>query len=176
MLRAHSHVADLIALSRSRRSGGLTRRGPAALGQRGSGKVWIHGFATLGTPGLASQAVSDRLPLGRAELFGATAGGIRVDDPASDLAVAAALVSAATGVAPPADAAFVGEVSLTGAVRAASGFAQRIGAARAVGLSTVFAAPGARSAPNVHVVPVRHIAEAFLWAGSGAPRSARRSA
>ena len=45
---------------------------------------------------------SAAVPLGRAELFGAVAGGIRVDDPASDLAVAAALVSAAAGVAPPA--------------------------------------------------------------------------
>ena len=50
-------------------------------------------------------AVLDRvagLPLGRAELFGATSGGVRIDDPACDLAVAAALASAATGVAPPA--------------------------------------------------------------------------
>ena len=50
-------------------------------------------------------AVLDRgagVPLGRCELFGASSGGVRLDDPACDLAIAAALASAATGVAPPA--------------------------------------------------------------------------
>ena len=51
---------------------------------------------------------------GRCELFGASSGGVRLDDPACDLAIAAALASAATGVAPPAGSAFVGEVALTG--------------------------------------------------------------
>ena len=49
-------------------------------------------------------AVVDRaggVALGRAELFGASSGGVRLDDPACDLAIAAALASAATGVAPP---------------------------------------------------------------------------
>ncbi|MGH2765123.1 MAG: AAA family ATPase, partial [Actinomycetota bacterium] len=65
-------------------------------------------------------AVVDRatgLRLTRSELYGATAGGLRVDDPGADLAVAAALASAATGVPPPPRSAFAGEVSLTGAVR-----------------------------------------------------------
>ena len=38
--------------------------------------------------------------LGRAELFGASSGGMRVDDPAADLAVAAALASAVSGIPP----------------------------------------------------------------------------
>src|SRR3954471_14788891 len=57
-----------------------------------------------------------QLGLGRSELYGASAGGLRVDDPACDLAVAAALASSATGAAPPAGSAFVGEVTLTGLV------------------------------------------------------------
>ena len=61
--------------------------------------------------------------LGRAELFGASSGGLRVDDPAADLAVAAALASAVSGVPTPEGAAFVGEVSLTGLVRQASAHA-----------------------------------------------------
>lgn len=74
-------------------------------------------------------AVLDRaagLPLARSELFGAAAGGIKVDDPACDLAVAAALASAATGVAPPPETAFVGEVTLTGLVRPAAAMMQRV--------------------------------------------------
>lgn len=69
-------------------------------------------------------AVLDRMvsaPLARAELFGATSGGVGIDDPSCDLAVAAALASAASGVPPPFRSAFVGEVGLTGRVHAGSG-------------------------------------------------------
>src|SRR5262245_9967465 len=68
------------------------------------------------------------LPLGRAELFGAVAGGVRVDDPAADLAIAAALTSAARDVAPPEGSAFVGEVTLTGQIRSVPGLDQRLAA------------------------------------------------
>ena len=111
-------------------------------------------------------AVLDRvagLSLGRSELFGASSGGVRVDDPACDLAVAAALASAATGAPPPRDSAFVGEVSLTGLVRAAPAMAQRFAAARAAGVSTVFAPPGEIAHGGVQVVPVRHVIEALPW-------------
>lgn len=56
-----------------------------------------------------------RLRVVRADLFGAASGGLRLSDPGADLAVAAALASAASGRPPPAGAAFVGELSLTGA-------------------------------------------------------------
>src|SRR5262249_58609960 len=78
------------------------------------------------------------LRLGRSELFGASSGGVRVDDPAADLAVAAALASAATGVTPPDGAAFIGELALTGALRPAPGMHQRLAAARAAGCSVAF--------------------------------------
>ena len=102
--------------------------------------------------------------LGRAELFGASSGGLRVDDPAADLAIAAALASAASGVPPPSGAAFVGEVSLTGRVRPASGMAQRVAAAEAAGCTTVFAASAPEAASGARVVPVRHVSEALTWA------------
>jgi DNA repair protein RadA/Sms len=117
-------------------------------------------------------AVLDRaagVPLGRFELFGASSGGVRLDDPACDLAIAAALASAATGVAPPAGSAFVGEVALTGTVRAAPSMAQRLSAARAAGCSVVYAAEG--SAPDmkgIRVTPIRHVQQALGWAlGTG---------
>jgi DNA repair protein RadA/Sms len=126
-------------------------------------------------------AVLDRvagLPLGRAELFAATAGGVRVDDPACDLAVAASLASAATGVPPPAGAAFVGEVSLTGTVRVAVGLGPRLAAAAAAGCTTVFVAEAPRSVPGgLRIVPVRHVLEALGWALRPVERrSDRRSA
>jgi DNA repair protein RadA/Sms len=102
--------------------------------------------------------------IGRAELFGASSGGMRVDDPAADLAVAAALASAATRIPPPEGSAFVGEVSLTGLVRTAPGMPQRLAAARAAGCRVVFAAPGSAPRGDPHVVPVRSASEALSWA------------
>jgi DNA repair protein RadA/Sms len=109
------------------------------------------------------------LPLGRAELFGATAGGLRVDDPACDLAVAAAVVSAAARVLPPDRSAFAGEVSLTGLVRPAPGLAQRLLAAKAAGCRVVYAPERPSSVPEgLRVVPVRHLSDALGWALSPA--------
>ena len=111
-------------------------------------------------------AVLDRLagvPLARAELFGAISGGMRIDDPSCDLAVAAALASAATGVASPPGCAFVGEIGLTGLVRPALSMAQRLAAARVAGVSTVFA-PVGRSDGGIRVVPVRRVTDALDWA------------
>jgi DNA repair protein RadA/Sms len=113
-------------------------------------------------------AVLDRaagVPLARAELFAATAGGVRVDDPACDLALAAALASAATGVAPPAGTAFVGELALTGAVRPAPGLDQRLAAAAAAGCTTVVAADAPRSAPDgLRIARAAHLRDALGWA------------
>ena len=113
-------------------------------------------------------AVLDRgagLPLGRSELFGASSGGVRLDDPACDLAIAAALASAATGVAPPAGSAFVGEVALTGIVRSAPSMAQRVSAARAAGCSVIYAAAGASGdIDGLRSIPIRHVREALGWA------------
>ena len=103
----------------------------------------------------------------RAELFGAASGGVRLDDPGADLAMAAALASAVSGVPPPSGTAFVGEISLTGAVRSVAGLDQRLAAASAAGMRRVVcsnpAGPRpARSGPEV--VAIRHIRDALTWA------------
>jgi DNA repair protein RadA/Sms len=117
------------------------------------------------------------VPLGRAELFGAVAGGIAVDVPAADLAVAAALASAASGVAPPAGAAFVVEIALTGQVRRAPAMEQRLAAARAAGCSVVFAPKGSlASAAGLRVAPVDHVAGALGWAAPPQATGVRRRA
>jgi len=120
-------------------------------------------------------AVLDRLagvPLARAELYGAVSGGIRIDDPSCDLAVAAALASAATGVAPPRSCAFVGEIGLTGLVRPAPSMGQRLAAARAAGVTAVFA-PAGGSEGGVRVVPVRRVTDALDWAVRSRPAARR---
>ncbi|MEX0755409.1 MAG: AAA family ATPase [Actinomycetota bacterium] len=125
-------------------------------------------------------AVLDRefpIGLGRAELYGASLGGVRIDDPACDLAVAVALASAATGTAPPAGSAFVGEVGLTGQVRPAPGLSQRLAAARAAGCATVYAAGGSEPLEGLRVIPVTRLLDALSWVGSGedSDRGSRRS-
>jgi DNA repair protein RadA/Sms len=113
-------------------------------------------------------AVTDRalhLRLIRSELFGATSGGLRLDDPGVDLAVAAALASASVGRPAPAGCGFVGEVSLTGSVRPVAGMDHRLSAARAAGLSAlVVPAAGpvrGRPPPGLRIVPVAHVREAL---------------
>lgn len=115
-------------------------------------------------------AVLDRggFRLGRAEVFGAVAGGARIDDAASDLAVAAAIASAFTGVPPPTASAFVGEVGLTGVVRPAPAMGARLSAAKSAGIRTVFAPPGPRSVDGVRIVDVRHLLQALEWTGMSA--------
>ncbi len=56
------------------------------------------------------------VPLGQADVFVNVAGGVRIDEPGADLAVAVAIASAARGV-PVRRAACLGEVGLTGRLR-----------------------------------------------------------
>ncbi|MEM6761293.1 MAG: DNA repair protein RadA [Pseudomonadota bacterium] len=51
------------------------------------------------------------------DIYLAVAGGLRIAEPAADLAVAAALISSRAGIALPTDVVFFGEVSLSGRVR-----------------------------------------------------------
>jgi DNA repair protein RadA/Sms len=77
--------------------------------------------------------------LGSADIFVSVAGGVRVDEPGADLAIALALASAAKGVAPTADrplAAF-GELGLTGELRHVGHADRRIAEARKFGLERV---------------------------------------
>jgi DNA repair protein RadA/Sms len=106
------------------------------------------------------------LPLARAELYGAAAGGLRIDDPACDLAVAAALASTASGVPPPPKSAFAGEVSLTGSVRPASNLSARLSAAAAAGIETVFCVGASHSPPGVRIKSVTHLRDALDWGRS----------
>jgi DNA repair protein RadA/Sms len=76
--------------------------------------------------------------LGDCDVYLNVAGGLRIAEPAADLAVAAALVSSRLNAALPPDCAYFGEVSLSGAVRpvghapARMKEAQKLGFSRAV--------------------------------------------
>jgi DNA repair protein RadA/Sms len=77
--------------------------------------------------------------LGSADVFVSVAGGVRVDEPGADLAIALALASAAKGVSPTADkpiAAF-GELGLTGELRHVGHADRRTAEARKFGLGRI---------------------------------------
>lgn len=74
-----------------------------------------------------------RLRLHDKDLFVATVGGMRLSDPASDLAVCLAVASAGHNVLVPTDVAAIGEVTLSGDVRQASTVNQRVAEAFRLG-------------------------------------------
>jgi len=67
------------------------------------------------------------------------AGGMRISEPAADLAVAAALISARQGKAMPPDSVCFGEISLSGALRPISQPDNRLKEAEKLGFSSAFA-------------------------------------
>jgi DNA repair protein RadA/Sms len=73
------------------------------------------------------------------------AGGLRIVEPAADLAVAAALVSSLSGAALPADAVYFGEVSLSGVVRPVAQTAARLKEAQKLGFTRAVIPEAARS-------------------------------
>jgi DNA repair protein RadA/Sms len=73
--------------------------------------------------------------LGDCDVYLNVAGGLRIAEPAADLAVAAALVSSRLNVALPADTVYFGEVSLSGAVRPVGHAAARLREAQKLGFA-----------------------------------------
>jgi DNA repair protein RadA/Sms len=85
--------------------------------------------------------------LGTSDVFVSVAGGVRVDEPGADLAIALALASAAKGIEPATDkplAAF-GELGLTGELRHVAHADRRMAEAAKFGLTAVLR-PGDRAA------------------------------
>ena len=77
-------------------------------------------------------------PFAQNDVFLNLAGGIKVDDPALDLAVVAALMSSLQDVAVPTDTCFAGEVGLSGEVRAVNRIEQRIQEADRLGFRQIY--------------------------------------
>lgn len=78
------------------------------------------------------------LPFATNDVFLNIAGGIRVDDPAIDLAIVSALVSSLEDIAIPTDICFAGEVGLSGEIRAVNRVEQRIQEANRLGFREIY--------------------------------------
>jgi DNA repair protein RadA/Sms len=80
--------------------------------------------------------------LGQADVFVNVAGGVRIDEPGADLAVALAIASAARGVPVREATAAFGEIGLTGRLRAATQAERRLEECEKLGLAGVIAPAG----------------------------------
>jgi DNA repair protein RadA/Sms len=104
--------------------------------------------------------------LGSHDVYLNVAGGLRLTEPAADLAAAAALLSSFAGRPAPEDTVYFGEVSLTGAVRAVGHTDQRLkeaaklGFARAIVPTTV---AGDRMTEGIALNPVTQLDELVAW-------------
>ena len=88
------------------------------------------------------------IPFAGLDVFLNVAGGMRVSEPAADLAVAAALLSAREDVALPADTVVFGEISLSGALRPVSQSENRLKEAEKLGFTTAMLPQGGKAGPG----------------------------
>src|SRR6478735_11489411 len=99
--------------------------------------------------------------LGGHDVYLNVAGGMRIHEPAGDLAAAAALISSLANAPLPADAVFFGEVSLSGAVRPVAQRAARLKEAAKLGFNRAIVPDTARSElaePSLKVTDVGSLA------------------
>lgn len=108
---------------------------------------------------LAVLSVRCKLDLSNYEVYLSIAGGLKITEPAADLAVAAALVSAATDNPLPEAAVFFGEIGLSGEVRKVTQVDARINEATKLGFKNIYCAEhpynkasNANSVPHVRVL------------------------
>jgi DNA repair protein RadA/Sms len=141
---------------------------------------WDSGRLAMLMAVLESRA---RVGLGQNDVYLNVAGGLRVGEPAADLAVAAALVSAATDRPTPPDMVFFGEVGLSGEVRQVAQTDTRLREAAKLGFASATlprrVARGGRapSAPDgLRLSEIGHLADLVApLAAGGKPKPARKA-
>ena len=85
------------------------------------------------------------IPFAGLDVYLNVAGGLRISEPAADLAVAAALLSAREDIALPPETVIFGEISLSGALRPVGQTENRLKEARKLGFSTAIIAAGGKT-------------------------------
>jgi DNA repair protein RadA/Sms len=104
------------------------------------------------------------LDFSQLDVFLNVVGGIRMQEPAGDLAVAAALASSVYDRALPGDALFLGEVGLGGEIRPISQADRRLAEAERLGMSAAFLSERSiprRGTRNTRAIGVKTVGELF---------------
>lgn len=113
------------------------------------------------------------LRLGQHDVYLNVAGGLRVNEPAADLAVAAALVSSLTGAILPSESVYFGEIALSGAIRPVSVAGARLREASKLGFESALMPSGGADAGDGGGLQLRrfgHVTELVADIASRAPR------
>jgi DNA repair protein RadA/Sms len=116
------------------------------------------------------QRRTERLTLHDREVFAATVGGIRVVEPAADLAMALAVASGGLNLAIAAHLVAIGEVGLTGEVRRVGAVPRRLSEAARLGFRFALVPPGCGPAATgpapdgMRVLEVGDLRSALHWA------------
>ena len=99
---------------------------------------------------------------GSKDVFLNIAGGLRIEDPATDLAVVAALLSSYDDTAIPTTVCFSGEVGLSGEIRAVNRIEMRVTEAIKLGYSKIFVSKyNQKIEDKANVKPVKTVAEFY---------------
>lgn len=98
---------------------------------------------------------------GNRDVFLNVAGGLRISEPAADLAVASSLLSSLAHTPLPRDAVFFGEIGLSGEIRPISQQEARLKEACKLGFKTAFLPKSAKPlvVPGIAAISLAHIAE-----------------
>jgi DNA repair protein RadA/Sms len=101
-----------------------------------------------------------RIALGQADVFVNVAGGVRIDEPGADLAIALAIVSAAKGAPVRPKVAAFGEVGLTGRLRPATQSERRLEECAKLGLAAAVAPAGTPVRGTLRVLEAETLSQA----------------
>jgi DNA repair protein RadA/Sms len=106
--------------------------------------------------------------IGGYDVYLNVAGGLKVREPAADLAVAAALLSSLTGTTIPEGTVIFGEVALSGAVRPVSQTEARLKEAQKLGLKSAVIAGATETASNrgLAVKGLESVADLVAWSAA----------
>jgi DNA repair protein RadA/Sms len=106
--------------------------------------------------------------IGAHDVYLNVAGGLKVKEPAADLAVAAALISSMTGAMLPQEAVFFGEIALSGSIRPVSQSEARLKEAAKLGLTrAVVAGNGeAPSAKGLQIKLLENVSDLIAYVAS----------
>ncbi len=135
----------------------LTATTPFGLPRRSASGISLQRLSLL----LAVLEKHAGVKLASLDVFANVVGGFRIEEPAADLAICLAVASSRNKAAIPQELFVLGEVGLSGEVRAVSKLEQRLKEGEKLGFTTAIV-PSTQKAPQtkLQLIPVRTVAEA----------------
>jgi DNA repair protein RadA/Sms len=105
-----------------------------------------------------------RLPLGNQDIIANVVGGIRVNEPAADLGIALAIASSSRNARVNPDLVAIGEIGLSGELRAVSQLEKRLAEAAKLGFKSCLLPPlqgGQKMPPEIEPIVTKSLSQAL---------------